>query len=325
MTEPRSNPPLPLRPRIDEPTGTPTVGHEWDGIEELDTPMPRWWLWTFYACCVFALGYAILYPAIPLLNSATPGLLGWSSHQDLAEATAREGVRQAPGRLAIARMPIERLPQDAALMRAAVEGGRSAFKVHCVQCHGSGAAGSKGYANLNDDYWLWGGDIAAIHTTLVNGIRQPGNDETRISQMPAFGRDAILTPKEIDDVVSHVRRIAGTQKLDAASVRGATLYAANCAVCHGDGGKGRRELGAPNLTDSITLYGGDRDSLTHTIVNARNGVMPAWGERLDKVTVTMLAAYVHSLGGGEVLATPEGVILPVAAPEVTAGAAILRK
>ena len=307
-------------PRIDEPTGTPTVGHEWDGIEELDTPMPRWWLWTLYASCAFALGYAILYPAIPLLNSATPGLLGWTSHQELAEATAREGVRQAPGRLAIARMSIERLPQDAVLMRAAVEGGRSAFKVHCVQCHGSGAAGSKGYANLNDDDWLWGGDIAAIHTTLVNGIRQPGNDNTRMSQMPAFGRDAILTGKEIGDVVSHVRQLAGAQKPDAASVRGATLFATNCAVCHGDGGKGSRELGAPNLTDSITLYGGDRASLTQTVTNARYGVMPAWGERLDKVTVTMLAAYVHSLGGGEVLAA-----IPAAAPEVTAGAAILPK
>lgn len=326
MIEPRTGPADPLlNKRIDGPTGTPTVGHEWDGIEELDTPMPRWWLWTLYACCAFALGYVILYPAIPLLSGATPGLLGWSSHQELAEATAREGVRQAPGRLAIARMPIERLPQDAVLMRAAVEGGRSAFKVHCVQCHGSGAAGSKGYANLNDDDWLWGGDIAAIHTTLVDGIRQPGNDDTRMSLMPAFGRDAILTSKEIGDVVSHVRRLAGAQKLNAAAVRGATLFATNCAVCHGDGGKGSREIGAPNLTDSITLYGGDRASLTHTIVNARAGVMPAWGQRLDKVTVTMLAAYVYSLGGGEVLPTPTGAILPVEEPEVTAGAAVLRK
>lgn len=309
--------------RLDDATGTHTVGHSWDGIEELDTPMPRWWLLTFYACIVFALGYVVVYPAIPLMTRATPGVIGWSSQKELAEETAREGVRRAPGRLAISRMPIERLPQDALLMRTAVEGGRSAFKVHCVQCHGSGAAGSKGFPNLNDDDWLWGGDIAAIHTALVNGIRQPGNDDTRSSMMPAFGRDAILKPSEIDDVVSHVRFISGAQKRDAAEIRGAVLFAANCAACHGDAGKGNREMGAPNLTDSISLYGNDRATLTKTVTNARYGVMPAWGQRLDKVTVAMLAAYVHSLGGGEVVATP--IAIPAASPEVTTGAKIVGK
>ena len=289
-------------PRVDAPTGTATVGHQWDGIEELDTPMPRWWLLTFFACIVFAIGYAIVYPAIPLANSASKGLFGWSSHGDLDAELSAEAARQAPVKLALSQLPIDQLPGNPQLLRAAERGGRSAFKVHCVQCHGAGAAGSQGYPNLNDDDWLWGGDLATIQTTLINGIRHPGNDDTRVSQMPAFGRDEILQRAEIRDVVAHVRVISGQDEASAAAARGAALFEVNCAVCHGAAGTGNRELGAPNLTDAIWLYGGDRASLTATIVNARAGAMPAWGNRLDPVTIKMLAAYVHSLGGGE--ATP---------------------
>ncbi|MFC4295608.1 cytochrome-c oxidase, cbb3-type subunit III [Novosphingobium tardum] len=286
-------------PRIDKATGTPTVGHEWDGIEELDTPMPRWWLWTLFATIVWAVIYTVLYPAWPMLNSATTGVLGWSSHAQLEGEAEAERVRKAPIQLALARIPIERLNEDSRLMQAAVEGGRAAFKVHCVQCHGSGAAGSKGYPNLNDDDWLWGGNIKQIHTTLVNGVRQPGNKETRMSQMPAFGRDGILDPAGVQDVVSFVRVVSRQEKPSASSRRGAVLFEANCSVCHGVNATGDRKVGAPNLTDAIWLYGGDRDSLTQTVTNARYGVMPAWGTRLDPVTIKMLAAYVHSLGGGE--------------------------
>lgn len=304
--------------RIDPATGTPTVGHQWDGIEELDTPMPRWWLMTFYACIVFAVGYAVAYPAIPMLRSATPGLLGWSSHKDLASAQAAETARQAPIHLALANMPIEDLPNHPELLRAAERGGKSAFKVHCVQCHGSGAAGSAGYPNLNDDDWLWGGDIKAIEVTLKDGIRNPDNHATRVSQMPAFGRDGILKPAEIADVVAHVQVISGQEKPSHASTRGAPLFAANCAVCHGDTGTGNRTLGAPNLTDAIWLYGGDKQALTATITNARGGVMPAWGHRLDPITIKMLAAYVHALGGGE--ATPAAPVAAVPDNNVTADA-----
>lgn len=285
--------------RVDDVTGTSTVGHEWDGIEELDTPMPRWWLYTLYASIVFSIGYCIAYPAWPLIDRATAGILGWSSTGQLRNELAAEGARKAPIRLALSQIAIERLPQNSGLMQAAVEGGRAAFKVHCVQCHGSGAAGGKGYANLNDDDWLWGGDIKAIHQTVVNGIREPGNDETRMSQMPAFGRSGILNGDQINDVVSHVRVLARTEPSSGSSKRGARLFAENCAACHGADGKGMRLLGAPNLTDAIWLYGGDRDTLTETVANSRYGVMPSWGQRLDPVTTKMLAAYVHSLGGGE--------------------------
>ena len=287
------------RKRIDEPTGTETVGHEWDGIEELDTPMPRWWLWTLYATVVWAVVYTVLYPAWPMISSATAGTLGWSSRGQLEVEMKAEADRKRPVELALAQIPIERLPDDSKLLNAAVQGGAAAFKVNCVQCHGSGAAGTKGYPNLNDDDWLWGGDLKAIHKTLENGIRQPGDKQTRTSQMPAFGRDGILQPNEIQYLTSYVRTLSGAEKQGAASQRGAVLFAVNCAACHGAGGKGNRTLGAPNLTDKIWLYGGDRASIAETITNARYGIMPAWGQRLDPVTVKMLAAYVHSLGGGE--------------------------
>ena len=287
------------RKRIDEPTGTETVGHEWDGIEELDTPMPRWWLWTLYATIAWAVVYTVLYPAWPMISSATAGTVGWSSRAQLDAEMKAEANRKRPVELALAQIPIERLPEDSKLLNAAVQGGAAAFKVNCVQCHGSGAAGTKGYPNLNDDDWLWGGDLKAIHKTLENGIRQPGDKQTRTSQMPAFGRDGILRPNEIQFLTSYVRTLSGAEKRGAASQRGAALFAVNCAACHGAGGKGNRTLGAPNLTDKIWLYGGDRASIAETITNARYGIMPAWGQRLDPVTVKMLAAYVHSLGGGE--------------------------
>jgi cytochrome c oxidase cbb3-type subunit 3 len=287
---------------LDEATGIHTVGHEWDGIEELDTPLPRWWLITFYLCILFAIGYVIAYPALPGIHGATPGVLGWTSRGSLAAEVKTSDASHAAVRAAIAATPVEDLIKQPTLQRAAIEGGRAAFKVNCVQCHGAGAAGSKGYPNLNDDDWLWGGDVGAIHQTLQHGIRYPGDDATRTSQMPAFGRDGILTPAQVQDVVSYVRVISKQDPQSGASQRGSAIFAQNCAVCHGANGEGGRTVGAPRLNDAIWLYGGDRASLTETVTNARYGVMPAWGQRLDPVTVKMLAAYVHSLGGGE--ATP---------------------
>lgn len=286
--------------RLDEATGTHTVGHEWDGIEELDTPLPRWWLILFYLCIGFAIIYVILYPALPGLTGATPGVLGWTSRGALASELKTADASHAGIHAAIAATPVEDLIKNPVLLRAAIEGGRAAFKQNCVQCHGSGAAGSTGYPNLNDDDWLWGGDIGTIHQTLQHGIRYPGDDATRISQMPSFGRDGILTAAQIQDVVSHVRTISRQEPASAAAQRGAVIFAQNCAVCHGANGEGGRTVGAPRLNDAIWLYGGDRASLTQSVYNAHGGVMPAWSQRLDPVTVKMLATYVHSLGGGEV-------------------------
>ncbi|NNM76432.1 cytochrome-c oxidase, cbb3-type subunit III [Sphingomonas sp. ID1715] len=276
-----------------------TTGHEWDGIEERDTPLPRWWLWTFYATIVFAIGYCIAYPAIPFLNSASQGMLGWTSRGALADEQAQVKKSRAGIEHQLASLDVEQIAANPTLMRTAVEGGRAAFKVNCVQCHGSGAAGSKGYPNLNDNEWLWGGDLKTIRATLEHGIRQPGDDTTRMSQMPAFGRDGILKPEQVEDVVSYVRFMGKAEKNSASAQRGAALFEANCVACHGPDLKGNRELGAPNLVDAIWLYGGDRESIIQTVTNARYGVMPAWNRKLDPATLNMLAAYVHSLGGGE--------------------------
>ena len=285
--------------RIDAATGTEIKHHEWDGIQELDTPLPRWWLWTFYATILFAIGYVIAYPALPMISRATEGVLGWSSRGALDKELAAREAQIAPVRQAIADTSIEVLPTRPQLMQAAVEGGRAAFRVHCVQCHGSGAAGSKGYPNLNDDDWLWGGNLAAIEKTLTDGVRNPDHAATRQSLMPAFGKDQLLTAVQIDDVVAHVRVISGQDRANTASQRGAKVFADNCAVCHGPAGKGNREVGAPNLTDAIWLYGGDADTIHESVWNSRHGVMPRWDDKLDKATIRMLAAYVHSLGGGE--------------------------
>jgi len=287
------------RKRIDAATGTETVGHEWDGIEELDTPMPRWWLWTLYATIAWAAVYVVLYPAWPLIDRATGGALGWTSRGQFEQQVAARDAELAPIRAEIARAPIDRLPANPRLHQAAIEGGRAAFRMHCVQCHGSGAAGSPGYPNLNDDDWLWGGDLGAIEFTIAHGARNPDHDRTRMSQMPAFGRDGILQPAQIDDLVAFVRTISRQQPPNPAARRGGALFAQNCAACHGTDGHGNRRVGAPNLTDPIWLYGGDAETLRTTIANARAGVMPRWSGRLDPVTIRMLAAYVHSLGGGE--------------------------
>lgn len=276
-----------------------STGHSWDGIEEYDNPLPRWWLWTFYATIVWAVVYVILYPAWPLISGATAGVYNWSSRTQLAQEMSAEADRKRPIMLALAQIPIERLPEDGQLMNAAIQGGAAAFRVNCVQCHGSGAAGGKGYANLNDDDWLWGGDLKAIHQTIEHGIRYAPDPKTRNSQMLAFGRDGILQPAQIDDVASYVLYLSGRARPSQSARRGMAIFAQQCAACHGADGKGDRRFGAPNLTDKIWLYGGDKATIVESIANGRAGAMPAWGDRLDPATVKMLAAYVHSLGGGE--------------------------
>ena len=280
--------------RIDPATGTETVGHEWDGIEELDTPMPRWWLWTFYLTILWSLGYVILYPAWPLIKKGTEGVLGWTSRGQFAAEMDDVEARRAPVLAALSRIPIERLPEDSQLMRAAIAGGSAAFKVNCVQCHGSGAAGFEGYPNLNDDDWLWGGDLKAIEFTITHGVRDTSDEEARFSLMPDFGD--ILDAQQRVDVAEYVLSFTGKGK---ATSQGAELFQTNCAICHGPNGTGDRRFGAPNLADAIWLYGGSREQIARQIASPRHGAMPAWGGRLDPVTIKMLAAYVHSLGGGE--------------------------
>jgi cytochrome c oxidase cbb3-type subunit III len=286
-------------PKDLKPDDPETTGHEWDGIKEFNNPLPRWWLWTFYATIVWAIIYTILYPAWPLVNGATTGLLGWSSRGDVAADIAKAEAANAPINAKLAAADLTAISGDPELNGYATSAGGAVFRTWCAQCHGSGAAGAKGFPNLLDDDWLWGGDIEAIYTTVSVGIRNEENEDARSSEMPAFGRDELLEPEQIDEVVNFVMSLSGLPKDAAKVAAGEEVFAENCAACHSDDGTGDRDLGAPNLTDAIWLYGGDYDTLTKTVNNARYGVMPAWSARLEDWQIRAVATYVHQLGGGE--------------------------
>jgi cytochrome c oxidase cbb3-type subunit 3 len=284
---------------VDAVSGTGTTGHAWDGIKELDTPLPRWWLMTFYATIIWAIGYWVVYPAWPLVTGYTSGLFGYSSRGDVAnELAALQTVRGEKAAI-LASTPVGDVAKDQGLLAFARAQGKAAFGDNCAPCHGSGATGSKGYPNLNDDDWLWGGSIDEIHQTITVGIRS-GHAKARENQMPAFGRDGVLKKPEIATVANYVRSLAGLPLREGADLAaGQKLFAENCVACHGDDGKGNRELGGPNLTDRIWLYGSDEATIADVITNSRNGVMPAWDGRLDAVTIKALSVYVHTLGGGK--------------------------
>lgn len=284
--------------RTDNVTGFETTGHEWDGIEELNRPLPKWWLYTWYACILWAFGYFIFYPAIPLISDYTKGVLGYSQRATVAAEVAAGKDAQKVWRDQIAAKDLATIAADPELLRFALAGGKAAFGDNCAPCHGSGAQGFKGYPNLNDDAWLWGGSLEAIHTTLQYGIRS-GHEEARIDDMLAFGRDQVLDRQQISDVTQYVLAISNQEHDTAAAEKGNIVFAENCVACHGEGGVGNQELGAPNLTDAIWLYGGDQASITESIYQGRGGVMPAWIDRLDQVTVKQLTLFVHSLGGGQ--------------------------
>ena len=279
---------------IDDVTGISTTGHEWDGIRELDNPMPRWWLWTFYATIAWSLAYTIAYPAWPLISSATNGLLGYSSRAELRTELDGAEAGRADYVAAVASLPVEEIIADEGLRQFATSAGAAAFKVNCVQCHGSGAAGSAGYPNLNDDEWLWGGAPEDIRFTIAHGIRFEADGETRFSEMPAFGD--MLGREEVAALVTHVKALGEGGDLAGP---GAALFADNCASCHGEAGKGEAALGAPDLTDAIWLYGSDSADIAAQIRAPRHGVMPGWLDRLGETTVKELTVYVHSLGGGQ--------------------------
>lgn len=272
-----------------------TTGHEWDGIRELNNPLPKWWLYVFYATVLFSVVWAVLYPSVPGLRSYFGGTLGYSQRDAVALSLQQAADSQAVYRTKIRDAAVEQVKADPELYQFSVSGGRVVFAENCAGCHQSGGIGTKGYPSLADDDWLWGGTLADIERTLRFGIRS-GHEEARVSQMPRFLADGILKQKEIEAVADYVVALSEQKP---GNPQAAAIYKDNCAICHGDAGKGNRELGAPNLTDKIWIYGGDRNTLVHTIAQSRNGVMPAWSGRLDDATIKMLAVYVHSLGGGE--------------------------
>jgi len=285
---------------IDQVTGVETTGHVWDGdIKELNKPLPKWWLWVFYATVVWAVGYWLVYPAWPTLSgSYTKGYFDYSQRGQVAEQVAAAKAQQAKYYQEIADTPLDQIEQNQELMPFVMAGGAAIFGDNCGPCHGKGGQGGVGYPNLNDDDWLWGGTPDAIHQTIMHGIRST-DPETRQMQMPRFGLDGILTPDQIRDAAEYVLSLSNSATDQEAAKRGATIFADNCAACHGEDGKGNQDVGAPNLTDAIWLYGNKLSDIEKTIETGRGGVMPFWTGRLDPVTIKMLAVYVHSLGGGK--------------------------
>lgn len=279
-------------------SGVETTGHEWDGLKELNNPLPKWWLYVFYATILWSVVYWVLYPAWPVGGGATKGIYGWSQRTQIVEDLAVAKKAQAKFIDAIKATPVDQIKGKPDLLNFAMAGGKSLFNENCAACHGAGGSGAKGFPALADDDWLWGGKIADIQTTILHGIRADDGD-TRMGDMPAFGKDGTLTAAQVNDVAEYVLSLSSKSTDAAAAGRGKAVFAEQCASCHGDNAKGNPDMGAPNLADGIWLFGGDKATVVETLNNGRKGVMPAWAKRLDEVAVKQLSVYVHSLGGGK--------------------------
>lgn len=288
-------------------SGVETTGHEWDGLKELNNPLPKWWLYTFYVCIAWSLVYFVLYPAWPLGSTYTKGILGYSQREELTKSIADARAAQAKFLDRIAATPVEEIQKDKDLLSFAMAGGRTMFNENCAACHGAGGQGAKGFPTLADDIWLWGGHTEAIYQTIRGGVRQADIDVTRGAPgigMTAFGRDGILDRDQIDAVAEYVLSLTNRATNPAKVATGKTVFEENCVVCHGDQGQGSvkaeiPDMGAPPLNTANWLYGGDKATLVQSITNGRAGEMPAWSKRLDEVTMKQLAVYVHNLGGGQ--------------------------
>ena len=282
---------------IDAVTGTATTGHDWDGIRELNTPLPRWWLWTFYITIVWAIGYWVVYPAWPLITGSTEGITAWHARSAVVDDLAELKVQRGPLMDKLAEASLPEIAGSPQLLDFARAQGRVAFADNCAPCHGAGGGGAKGYANLNDDDWLWGGKIGDIEQTIRFGVRS-AHDKTRAGNMPPF--TGVLKANEVSAVADFARSLSGLPAEKGVDLDlGKKLFAENCAACHGDAGKGNRELGAPNLTDKIWLYASDTATIEQGILQGRGAVMPVWEGRLSEPVIKALAVYVYTFGGGE--------------------------
>lgn len=284
---------------VDQVSGVETTGHEWDGLKELNNPLPRWWLYLFYVTIAWAVVYWILYPAWPLVSSYTKGVLGANQRMEAIAAYDQGIADRSEFADKIVTTSLQDISADQEMLQFALANGQAAFGDNCAPCHGSGGTGAEGYPNLQDDTWLWGGTLDDIHTTLLHGIRTT-NEDTRFGDMPAYGRDELLSKDEINQVSNFVASKAGLDTDDGVDLAaGQTLYEDNCAACHGDNLEGIQEVGAPSLMSANYLYGKSLDAIKAQVTNPRNGVMPAWSDRLDPATIKSLTVYVHSFGGGQ--------------------------
>lgn len=283
----------------DPVTGRETTGHEWNGIEELDTPIPRVVLFFLAATTLFSIGYWLLMPAWPLGWTYTKGLLGIDQREIVTRQVRDAAAERASWTARIGSASFAEIAADPALMRHVRDTGRTLFADNCAVCHGSEGKGGPGFPNLAAGSWLWGGTPEAIAETIRAGINGTAKD-TRSSQMMAFGRDGVLQREQVLAVVSYVRSLSG-QKLTAAEQArlpaGREVFEANCVACHGPEGKGQQDLGAPNLTDASWIYGSDEQSIFNSVHGGRQGHMPSWEGRLTPTDIKLLALYVGTLSG----------------------------
>ncbi len=261
-----------------------TVGHSYDGIEEYDNPLPRWWFMLFVGTVVFALGYLALYPGLGNWKGLLPGYEdGWTQVKEWQREMDKADEQYGPLYAKYAAMPVEEVAKNPQALKM---GGRL-FASNCSVCHGSDAKGAYGFPNLTDDDWLWGGEPETIKTTILHG---------RQAAMPAW-KD-VIGEEGIRNVAGYVRSLSGRDTPEGISVdieQGQKIFAANCVVCHGPEAKGVTAMGAPNLTDNVWLYGSSFAQIQQTLRYGRNGRMPAQEAILGHDKVHLLAAYVYSL------------------------------
>jgi cytochrome c oxidase cbb3-type subunit III len=289
---------LPTKIEKDIVTGTDTTGHEWDGLKELNTPLPKWWVYILYATIAWSALWFLLYPSIPGITGYFHGLLGYSQRAAVDDAVRAVAAQRAGTMDRIKALSFAEIRKDPQLLAAADIAGRIAFANNCQPCHGAGGGGQVGYPALAAGAWIWGGSLDAIFQTINYGVRS-GDEKARDMQMPRFGADGVLKPQEIEEVADYVMTLYGKADAGKDVSAGKRLFAENCALCHGAAGEGDREKGAPRLASRVHLYGDDRATVFAQVTSPRMGVMPAWHNRLDEATIKSLALYVHSLGGGE--------------------------
>ncbi|GAU85614.1 cytochrome-c oxidase, cbb3-type subunit III [Bosea sp. BIWAKO-01] len=284
----------------DPVTGQLTTGHEWNGIEELDTPIPRVVLFFLAASTLFAVIYWLLMPAWPLGWTYTKGLLGNDQRQIVARQVQDAVAERAAWTDRIAKASFAEIAADPALMRHVRDTGRTLFGDNCAVCHGSDGKGGPGFPNLAAGSWLWGGEPEAIAETIRVGINGT-SAQTRAAQMLAFGRDGMLTREQVSNVVAYVLSLSGQPLSEADQARvpaGKQVFATTCVACHGEDGKGRHDLGAPDLTDAAWIYGSDPQSVFDSVHYGRQGHMPSWEGRLSPTDIKLLALYVGTLRDG---------------------------
>ncbi len=279
----------------DPVSGTNTTGHEWDGIRELDTPLPKWWVLVFYACIIFAVVYWVVYPSWPTLNDYAKGVVGTTNRIQHAKEMAAVAEQRAVWTSKFEGKEISEVAGDPELLNYAMAGGRVIFADNCQPCHGASGQGGKKFPVLADDDWLWGGTLDDLQQTITYGIRS-GHDEARLSEMPNFVGDETLNAEQVSQVADFVMSLSGQ---GTATEEGKTLFADNCASCHGEEGNGMQEVGAPRLNDGIWLYEPGKAGVVAQVSGPQHGVMPAWVGRLSETEIKQVAIYVHSLGGGQ--------------------------